>query len=316
MPLISYVVTLYNKETFLPFVLRGLESQRGPFTREFIFVDDGSHDSTVKTLTAMTASWENVTIITQANAGPAIATNAGLARAKGDYIKPLDGDDVLAPLATAAHLHAMDGTGLGVSLSRKVTTYAADHDTPESFMSRFSTDIPEFVKIESPLETSIRRSTVNPSLWMARRDVIERIGPCDPHIFIQDYSIELRLAADGPLAELMGHTVAFPDIAQGRLTDNKAQILHDVSLAAIRFARKAEKLPARYRNIALKRAAKRVVSWKTRHGSGSAFALQIIYLKAMLGLAQPTEDLEAALCRPFREHGKVRIPVVRSENSE
>lgn len=316
MPLISYVVTLYNKETFLPFVLRGLASQHGPFTREFIFVDDGSRDGTVETLKSMTASWENVTIIVQSNAGPAIATNVGLSRARGDYIKPLDGDDMLAPLATAAHLRAMNETGVGVSLSREVMFYAPDQDTPESVLSRFPTDIPEFVRIESPLDISIRRSTVNPSLWMARRDVIERVGPCDPHIFIQDYSIELKLAADGPLAELMGHTVAFPETAQGRLTDNKAQILHDVSLAAIRFARQTRNLPARYRNIALKRAAKRAVSWTTRHGSGSALALQIIYLKAMFGLAQPTEDLEAALCRPFREHGKVRIPTVSTEKPE
>jgi glycosyltransferase involved in cell wall biosynthesis len=79
MPFVSYTVTVYNKAPVLPFLIAGLDAQEGRFEREFIFVDDGSTDGSADRLRELTAGWGNVTIITQANAGPAVAANAGFA---------------------------------------------------------------------------------------------------------------------------------------------------------------------------------------------------------------------------------------------
>jgi len=49
-PDISYVVTLYQKLSFLPFLCAGLEAQRGGMRAEFIFIDDGSSDGTPEAL--------------------------------------------------------------------------------------------------------------------------------------------------------------------------------------------------------------------------------------------------------------------------
>src|SRR5277367_4705267 len=97
---VSYVVTVYNKAPALSFLIAGLDAQQGDFEREFIFVDDGSTDGSLSVLRALTTGWRDVTIVEQANAGPAPALNLGLRRARGDYIKPMDADDLLLPWAT------------------------------------------------------------------------------------------------------------------------------------------------------------------------------------------------------------------------
>ena len=143
---------------------------------------------------------------------------------------------------------------------------------------------------------------------MARRDVIERTGPCDPNVFIQDYSIELRLAADGPLVELEDAVFACPLVASDRLSDNQSQILHDASMAAIRFVRDTVYIAPHYRTVALQRAAKRAVSWETRRGKSLvALDLQWILLRAKLGMLRTTPEIEEALCAPFRRTGGVRL---------
>ena len=60
-----------------------------------------------------------MTILAQANAGPAAALNVGLRLARGDYIKPMDGDDVLLPWATRRLIEAIE-TPAATSRSRRL----------------------------------------------------------------------------------------------------------------------------------------------------------------------------------------------------
>ena len=115
MPRVSYVVTVYNKAPYLPYVVEGLTSQLGEFEREFIFVNDGSSDGSLVVLRRLTAGLSDCRIIEQPNRGPAIALNAGLDAARGDLIKTLDGDDMLTPRATVALLDALHTTEAGLA---------------------------------------------------------------------------------------------------------------------------------------------------------------------------------------------------------
>ena len=78
---VAFVVPVYNKARWLPRVLEQIAAQRGSFAREYIFVDDGSTDGSLSVLKRHTAGWRNVTIVEQANHGPAHATNRGIERA-------------------------------------------------------------------------------------------------------------------------------------------------------------------------------------------------------------------------------------------
>ena len=104
-PSVSYVITVYNKAQYLPGVIDSLALQEGDFEREFIFIDDGSTDDSTEAVIKATRGWDNVRILSQENAGPAMTTNAGVAaarnagavRATADHIAFLDSDDVWSP---------------------------------------------------------------------------------------------------------------------------------------------------------------------------------------------------------------------------
>ena len=91
---VSFVVPVFNKSLYLKNVINSVLSQKGDFDKEYIFIDDGSTDDSLKILKKETRGLKNCKIITQKNKGSANATNIGINMAKMKYIKFLDADDI------------------------------------------------------------------------------------------------------------------------------------------------------------------------------------------------------------------------------
>jgi glycosyltransferase involved in cell wall biosynthesis len=90
---VSIVMPAYNAEATIGAALAGLVAQDPSIDREIIVVDDGSKDRTAE----IASRFEGVTVLRQANAGPAVARNTGAAIASGDVIVFIDSDCVPAP---------------------------------------------------------------------------------------------------------------------------------------------------------------------------------------------------------------------------
>ena len=301
---VSFLVTLFNKAAFLPHLLAGLAGQEGDFSRQFIFVDDGSTDDTLERLRQLTAGWMDAVIVSQANAGPARALNAGLALADGDYVKPVDGDDQLFPWATRALLTAC--AEFGVDYAYAPMDLQRHYNPAEPPVS--PADPRSSTSMEAAfLDRALRRAVTNPSLWIAKADLLHRLGGSDPGVFIQDYSLELRLAASGPAARVEGPVMAMPAEAAGRLSGDEAQTLHDVNLALLRFLRSHPELPAKQRRFGMRRASGRAWRWVRRHGGGSLVPLWIAVVRAKFGALPPSEAAEALLCAPFKSGKNLRL---------
>jgi glycosyltransferase involved in cell wall biosynthesis len=311
MPSISYVVTIYNKAPVLPFLLAGLAAQEGDFVREFIFVDDGSTDDSAIRLRELTAGWGGVTVVSQPNAGPALALNAGVRRARGDFIKPVDGDDLLLPWATRRLLEAIEATGCALTFGPQEARYDTD-TTPAEALAAWRHEAGPVERLDDTLRRSLHRAQTNPSAWLARADVVRRSGGCDERVFIQDYSIELRLAEQGPFARLSEPVFLAPRANPGRLSDNQAQILHDMNLALAHFIAERPDLSRDLARLGLLRAAARAWAWARRHG-GKGFASREFrrVCAARLRLLQATPANLQATCAAFAETNSIRIPAAR-----
>lgn len=90
--LISVVCAVHNGERYVAEAIDGVLAQAG-VELELIVVDDGSTDGTADILAAA-AQDPRVTVVSQANRGVAAARNAGMARARGEFIAFIDADDV------------------------------------------------------------------------------------------------------------------------------------------------------------------------------------------------------------------------------
>lgn len=92
---LSIIIPCYNVEKYLPTTLQSLSNLRNKEECEFIFVNDGSTDSTLDIVESFVQQDNRSVLINQQNQGVSVARNVALDIAKGKYILCLDGDDYL-----------------------------------------------------------------------------------------------------------------------------------------------------------------------------------------------------------------------------
>ncbi|HUN52044.1 MAG TPA: glycosyltransferase family 2 protein [Candidatus Sulfotelmatobacter sp.] len=305
---ISYILTVYNKAPHLPLVIEGLRRQVGGFEREFIFVDDGSTDGSAAVIEREARDLPNLIVLRQQNAGPSWAMNAGLARARLPYIKGLDGDDVLTPMASAVLLDAIGTTGCPIAYGSFLRFRpAAVQDPFAPHRSALDRRPPPATRVDRPLERLIDGHFFgNPSHWLAPRSLLLAAGGSDPRIFVQDVSIELRMAARGAFALVDYPVFLSPAAVDGRMSDNQVQTLHDLSLAYANFCAENPDLPLALRRRAARRLTGRAWRWaRRRRGKGLLSVDFRRHLQALLALGDPLVLMRES-CESFA--GPIRTP--------
>ena len=111
-PKVSVIVPAYNVDRF---VGRAIESIQNQTLRDFelLVVDDGSTDRTDQVCDRIAERDIRVEVIHTPNQGAALARNAALDRAQGEYVHFIDGDDwaepsMLADMVELADAHDLD----------------------------------------------------------------------------------------------------------------------------------------------------------------------------------------------------------------
>jgi glycosyltransferase involved in cell wall biosynthesis len=109
-PLVSIVLPVYNGESH---VGGTLDSALGQTYRhiEVLVVDDGSRDRTLDIVQARATDDSRVRVITQTNHGVAAARNTAVAAARGEFVAPLDADDVWDPTKIERQVRRMIEVG-------------------------------------------------------------------------------------------------------------------------------------------------------------------------------------------------------------
>jgi glycosyltransferase involved in cell wall biosynthesis len=94
--LVSVVIPCYNHEGFIEETISSI-AQSTYSNIEIIVVNDGSTDRSEDKVKSLMDQLSNLKYYLQKNSGPAAARNCGIRESNGEYILPLDADDLISP---------------------------------------------------------------------------------------------------------------------------------------------------------------------------------------------------------------------------
>ncbi len=199
-PLVSVIMPAYNTARYIREAIDSvLDQDYG--NKELIVIDDGSTDGT---LDIVRSYGDRLTLITQQNQGSAVARNAGLAAARGEYIAFLDSDDVWLPGKLGLQVrYLQDHPGIGMIYARwQVWKPGADGGfAPAASLvdvhdgGRSSADAPAIVAEQSGwlYNRLLFTSLLHTITVMARRELVAAVGEFDAELKRgQDYDYWLR----------------------------------------------------------------------------------------------------------------------------
>lgn len=192
--LVSIIIPTYNRRLFLEEAIASCLSQSYPAI-EVIVVDDGSRDDTAPWLAARGERLppERFRFRRQPNRGPSAARNAGLAMARGEYVKFLDSDDSLDDGAIAAYVDAMERHNADLCIG------ARRYMSPEGRRWRVNYSPPDAV-IDRALWRFFRLE-LRPqgALWLFRRRLFETIRWDEGLLAREDTDLLARLLLKRPV---------------------------------------------------------------------------------------------------------------------
>jgi GT2 family glycosyltransferase len=189
-PLISIIIPVFNGADTLEETLRAAQAQTWQ-NLEIIVVDDGSTDNSATIAQMFGASDPRLRVIRQPNRGLPGARNVGMAAARGDFIAPLDADDLWHPEKLARQMAVFDQSPSNVAL---IYTWAWDIDgdgrmLPQGWRGGYETG--------NILGSLVARNLIgNGSSVLFRTECLRRAGGYDESMTegCEDWEFYLRLA--------------------------------------------------------------------------------------------------------------------------
>jgi glycosyltransferase involved in cell wall biosynthesis len=221
-PLISIIIPAYNAADFLPRTLESVLNQTYPHFEVWV-IDDGSQDETAAIARSFGQRDARIRCLQQANQGVAVARNYGIAQAQGEWIAPIDADDIWYP----HYLEKLVALEQSVSRPRPVgVIYAWSIDIDEA-------DQPIGGFHAAKVVGNVYRTLVchnflgNASATLIARSALQKVGGYDATMRQQqaqgceDWDLYLRLAAAYDFAVVPEFLVGYRKLAASMSGDGQ-----------------------------------------------------------------------------------------------
>jgi glycosyltransferase involved in cell wall biosynthesis len=216
-PTISILTPTYNRsKNFLLQTIQCIQNQEEiGFTHEHIIVDNDSDDETKEVVAHFTKKDKRIKYIkSKVNHGPAAALNMALKRAKGEYIFPLDDDDLLAPHSLQVFIDFMRA-------NKKIDwafSYSMNIDQNNSLI-KMSDRIPNFIKDKNKFFLDLLKdNTINNGAVIIKKSCAEKVGGWDENVKSQDWDMWLKLAHAKFNHALLKNYLGFYRVHKNQLT--------------------------------------------------------------------------------------------------
>lgn len=168
-PLVSVIIPAYNAEKFIQKTLESVLNQTY-HNIEVLVVDDGSQDTTPEIVKSITQQDSRVILLQQKNAGVSAARNLAISKSRGEYIAPIDADDIWFPQNLEKKVQCIVTSDINVGLVYSWSVYIDEED---SLTGGF---------VASPIEGKVYTTLVyqdfigNASSCLIRRTCFDKIG--------------------------------------------------------------------------------------------------------------------------------------------
>lgn len=132
--LISVILPVYNVEKYLKQCVESIQAQTYS-NLEIILVDDGSTDNSGKICDELANKDARIRVIHKVNGGTAVARNAGVDAANGEYVGFVDSDDYIYPDMYRRLYESIKKYDTRLAICNGVNFYEEDHLTEKIIVS-------------------------------------------------------------------------------------------------------------------------------------------------------------------------------------
>jgi glycosyltransferase involved in cell wall biosynthesis len=182
---VSVIITTYNRRDFLAEALQSVFDQDYG-DKEILIIDDGSTDGTNEIVPhrAVTYLWKE-------NEGISSARNAGIERARGDYLAFLDSDDLWKKKKLSTQVKAMEIVGASISYTDEIWMKYGRRMNQGKRHRKYAGNI---------YEQCLPLCIISPSSVMMKKAVFEDVGLFDETLPVcEDYDMWLRVCSRYPV---------------------------------------------------------------------------------------------------------------------
>ncbi len=189
--LVSTVIPVHNRGSLLCEAVASVLAQTWrPI--EIIVVDDGSTDDTLAVARALEGAHPGVLrVVSQSNAGPGVARQAGVAECRGEFVQFLDSDDVLLPRKFELQVGALRDKPLsGIAYGKTYTRQPNGERAPQA------------AQRTAEAHNQIFPALLAGRIWetstpLYRRCALEKIGPWPRKRQMEDWEFDAQAGAAG-----------------------------------------------------------------------------------------------------------------------
>jgi len=246
---VSFVMTVYNKEYYLPSVLKALLGQTGLKNPEYIFIDDVSTDKSVEIIREMTQGIKNVNIVTNShNRGISARINQGIALAKGKWTRMLDSDDIFPLDSTKEMIDTADRFNADIVYGCFTKTGKEPEELTACQLENYT------CKYNQNALAGVLTGRFTRMGQLIKTQILQKAGGADERAFVQDESIPLRAAIEAQGIVKMSANVVLVPKEIGNFSGNKIQLDHDRFMAYYWTIKDHPELPRPARHLMYLRA--------------------------------------------------------------
>jgi glycosyltransferase involved in cell wall biosynthesis len=192
-PLISVIIPAYNAEEFIAQTIESVLSQTYQ-NLEILVVDDGSTDTTAEIIKSFAQKDRRIILLQQSNAGVAAARNLAIKKSQGEYIAPIDADDIWYPQNLEKQMKCLTSSAPSVGV---VYSWSVDINEQDLLTGGFYNST-----IEGEVYTALvyKYFIGNASSSLIRRICFERVGGYNCKLKAEnaqgceDWELHLRIA--------------------------------------------------------------------------------------------------------------------------